>query len=144
MFTLVLSPKRRPIMGFRFKKKKSFLWPCDSIRQHISLSLSRPQLLKSPQSPNTQCECLLKQCKKFKQKLLSWKFHHTSAFVQFFFFFFSWCTAAQLHRVLVEITKHYQKGKPKSAGLVIFMPSPHIDQVTSKGQCISNAAWPAF
>lgn len=51
---------------------------------------------------------------------------------------------AQLHRVLVEITKHYQKGKPKSAGLVIFMPPPHIDQVTSKGQCISNAAWPAF
>lgn len=35
--------------------------------------------------------------------------------------------------VLVEITKHYQKGKPKSAGLVIFMPPPHIDQVTSKG-----------
>lgn len=42
------------------------------------------------------------------------------------------------------MTKHYQKAKPKSASLVVFMPLSRIDQVTSKGQAISNAAWPAF
>lgn len=110
------------------------LRPYNSIREYISLSLS---YMSSTSKKSFESNCLV-------------HVGNTETMWAIWSVAFIWknlphlCVLVHSCSVLVDITKHYQKGKPKSAGLVIFMPLPHIDQVTSKGQCISNAAWPAF